>query len=110
MRSNVGRCWIPSKHSHPYTGSWFERRAHMHMDLVIREFEAMRLQQPANHKPRLRLTKCRADTGSRPSYKRDVGKGRGLAPVGETFRAKIFCLLRKAWVSVREINRIKHPL
>src|SRR5512138_3710115 len=97
-------------HFHSYARPWLEGRAHVRMDLVICEFEFVRLEQPRQDNARLRLTERRADACPRSASERHVRKRRRLSPVGKSFRTEIFGILPDHGVAVREVNGIEHPL
>ena len=82
--------------------------AHVSMDLMMRKFKFMRLQQTGNDNPCLGLTKRRADTDTRSTAKRDVAHGRCFISVCKTLRAEFFRVLPYSRVALREIEADRH--
>jgi hypothetical protein len=74
------------------------------MDLVIREFERVRLEQLRDHEPRFGLTERRAYTGPWTATKRNVGERWGFTSVCETLRAERFSILPNGRITVCEID------
>src|SRR5215207_8258328 len=64
--------WEPSIHLHLHTGPRFQCCTHVRMDLVMRKFKFICLQQACNDNACLRLPKRRADANTRPTTKWDV--------------------------------------
>src|SRR5215204_247736 len=80
------------------------------MDLVMRKFKFICLQQACNDNACLCLPEPRADAHTRSTTKGDVAQWWCFLSVCKTLRAEFFRVLPNGRVALREVNGIKQPL